>query len=821
MPPFEKLLQTDYLIDYLFRLRPDPVARLAPLFFGLGVFFAIGLVVGLVRMLRGKRFDEGILRLEIFLCFVGLLSVLARFAGVPFLSTRIFSFGSFVLVMGLLVADRWSRHPPSPWTTLILRSLALQSDPDDGPLPQAISLLLLGLHLVGMGLLLAYYRLPIWLAPLALLFVSFPTLIGWGVARLRKIAIRFRIETLTPLVFAYAVVTLHILLEPTHSIQPELNLVYFSPLNVNAAVLISVVWSWFSQGQALAVQVGRRNLMGIAALSVLLLGMGWTTLIALQDSARGVTASDPYAYVQMAIDLAHRGTPLHRFHLYPLVRPLGIAVWPIVHVGYHPPIDRVGDAPTVWPIGWSVLLAVGYKLIGEPALYLGAAAIALLAFIALWFLGKALLPGSLNERRLASAIAILGLSTSYEQVDRILAPMADAAAELFTILSMLFLWLTLQQETNLRKRLLWAFLTGACFGWAYFIRHTLLSLGIVIVGALALRLRHQPGVLLKVLGLWALGAFLMALPDIFYRWTVFGSPLSPESSELALFTLSNITVTSQQMLSIAVHNFEFGPFIPLIILGIIGLFRSETTGRSVLALLVAWISAVVVVQLPYGPLRIRDLMAAFPAIYLMGGWGAIVLWRWATRTKSIPSWQYLQVILVLFLIFALFTPRIQRLLPWLWQGHQSFGHLTSQQRAEFEKLKLITPAQSVIGCTLNSGAVDLYGERETFRPGYWSAEAFVRFVQDMDENGKPVYLLDDGSGIASTLIFAQQSFGLTPVAKLDVPIFGETSMGKTPTLFRLLHTDDDDVFRPDLDSSMGGFRGKILGTRHCAGPDYQ
>ncbi|HIC90405.1 MAG TPA: hypothetical protein EYP04_13520, partial [Anaerolineae bacterium] len=346
-------------------------------------------------------------------------------------------------------------------------------------------------------------------------------------------------ETLTPLLYPYVAVVLHGLLEASHPLAPEVGDPYLPLQDVFTAVLVGVTWSWLSQSRAMTARLGRRDGMSLTANGLLLVGFGWAVLEYLGGAAHGATASDPYAYVQMAVDLAQRGTPLHRFHLFPLIADLGVRWWPIVHVGYHLPINPVGDAPTVWPIGWSVLLAAAYRLFGDRALYLAAPVAGLLSLIALWFLGKRALPGSLPERRLASAVAVLVLATSFEQVDRLLVPMADAAAQLFTTLTILFLWRGLEGDEKTPRPWLWVLLTGLSFGWAYFVRHTLLVLGIVLAGATWFRFRHDRHNTWTFLTWFGVGAFLAVLPDIAYRWYVFGSPLRPESPELALFSLAN------------------------------------------------------------------------------------------------------------------------------------------------------------------------------------------------------------------------------------------------------------------------------------------
>ncbi|HIQ05123.1 MAG TPA: hypothetical protein EYH31_05435 [Anaerolineae bacterium] len=69
--------------------------------------------------------------------------------------------------------------------------------------------------------------------------------------------------------------------------------------------------------------------------------------------------------------------------------------------------------------------------------------------------------------------------------------------------------------------------------------------------------------------------------------------------------------------------------------------------------------------------------------------------------------------------------------------------------------------------------MDLYGQRDAFRPAEWSAQEFQRFVDAVIATGRPVYLLDDGVDLDETLHAARERFGLVSVAVLDVPVFGD------------------------------------------------
>ena len=68
--------------------------------------------------------------------------------------------------------------------------------------------------------------------------------------------------------------------------------------------------------------------LGLAAMTGL-----WAAATYFALRASGVTGSDPYAYVQMAVDLARQGTLLHTFPLAPQIATWNLPTWPAVPVG--------------------------------------------------------------------------------------------------------------------------------------------------------------------------------------------------------------------------------------------------------------------------------------------------------------------------------------------------------------------------------------------------------------------------------------------------------------------------------------------------------
>ena len=76
-----------------------------------------------------------------------------------------------------------------------------------------------------------------------------------------------------------------------------------------------------------------------------------------------------------------------------------------------------------------MLLAAGYRLLGETGLYVTTPIVALLALAATWALVQEVLRDEPRSvRYLTGALTVALLATSPEYVDRLLVPMADAGA---------------------------------------------------------------------------------------------------------------------------------------------------------------------------------------------------------------------------------------------------------------------------------------------------------------------------------------------------------------------------------------------------------
>lgn len=518
---------------------------------------------------------------------------------------------------------------------------------------------------------------------------------------------------------------------------------------------------------ALAVQVQRRWGRGrsvASPLAPLLLAatVAWALAEYLGARTHGVTGSDPYCYAQMAVDVARRGDPRHIFSLFAAVRDLGIPWWPVVHVGYYPPEALSGAAPTVWPVGWPVLLAGAYRLLGEAGLYVAAPVAGLAALWATAALVREVWPERKPEGRwLGVAISFAVLATSREQVLQLLVPMADVPAQLCTLLA---IWLALR--AGRRDSTALAALAGGALGLAYDIRHTQVLL--VPVLALALvwgsrRARRWP--LLLAAGAACLAA---AVPDLWYHRLAFGSVWHPESPEIGLIGAQHSWANAQRMAGALAAQSEFGLLLPALGFGLWSLWRDDRRAAVVLA---AWVAVVAGSHFLYGPLRWRDLLSILPALAALTGYGAVQLVLQVRAVRRAPQWAAGAVALALVMLMTLRTGTV---LGWpLHKGEMIFGYLTASQRRAFDTLADLVDERAAVGTALNSGPVELYAEVEAFRPGDWDEGELEVFLTAMAAAARPVYLLDDGNEHAAVVRRLAQEGRLEPVRALDVPLYGD------------------------------------------------
>ncbi len=505
---------------------------------------------------------------------------------------------------------------------------------------------------------------------------------------------------------------------------------------------------------------------------------GWTL------RAHGVTGSDPYAYAQMGIDLATRGTVLHPFPLAALAYALNIPIYPTVHIGYRIPDAATLQAATVWSPGYAAFTGLAYRLAGEAGLFLITPLINLLALLATgWF---ALVTAG---RRSPAAFAVAGLTvaltaTAYQQVELQMTPMADIAAQLFTLLAVGLALSARGRGAGLR-----AALSGLCLGIAFDIRYTQVLLAPAIALALDWGARGFARTQLGLVAICAGAAWLAAAPVLAYHWVVFGSPFVTGSDELAHFSLARWPETARRALDALGHYREFGLLgLPLAI----GLLAAARRHRRALAVVLLAFVVLFSFHALYDYLRLRDLLFLFPFLGWLAALGIVAAARasyWAARRSGRPRvWSALRVGLLGALSVCLVLRAMETLAMPANRGFAAFGHLTAAQRPSFDRLRQLTPEDAVIGTSLNSGAVELHAGRLAFRPAGWTRDELACFVDALQAAGRPVFVLDDGEALREALRVLQARYRLVEVARLDVPYYdavGGGSRNQCAPLYRV------------------------------------
>ncbi len=645
---------------------------------------------------------------------------------------------------------------------LLDRQLAALTFADDAtrtPPIVAVSAML-ALHLLGLAAVVRYYQQPLWLALVLLAaLLALPFLIY----RLRGALL---VETLAPLFFLYAILAARfVFVRGLNGTIPG----YF---DYNAPDLHSTFfriepWTIGAVGYTLAIQLrwlaGRAwsRVVNGSALVLMIAALTWASALYIGQRTRGVTGSDPFAYAQMGIDLATRGTPLHRFPLFESVAQLGIAWSPIVHTGYHVPIDARGDAPTVWPFGGSFAFAVAYRLIGEEGLYLVNPLASLLLLVATGWLAWELFYDQAGRGWIA-ALSVAILATSHTLLDWATVPMVDAQAALFSALAICF-------ALRYRRRPRWVLpiLCGIALGAAYFVRHTQLLIAPAIIILLwrndlprAARSRALFGA--------GLAALLVALPDLWYHQVVFGGSFNVASAEQNSFALSSALSTGASFLQQMLAAREFGWILPFVLYGAYRLARDQRVEFAALAL---WVVGLFAFHALYPALRPRDLLPEFAPVVVITAYGVVAfvatLWRGNSSTQRFAAAAGLFIAVFLLMI------RVWNIVPLAWSAAPpAFGSMTSAQRASFDQIAALTPPSAVIGSSLNTGPIDLFAQRAAFHPALWTAAERDAFIAAMFRAERPVYLLDDSAETSVVRRDLATRYTLHPIAVLDVPLFG-------------------------------------------------
>lgn len=596
---------------------------------------------------------------------------------------------------------------------------------------------------------------------------------------------------LTPCFFVYALIVIrYLFIRGLHGEVPGY-FEYALPdprvlLRLEPALIAAIIYALglataqVLQSRARAIRLGAVVLSGLV--------LGWALVEFIAHRTYGATGSDPFAYVQMGIDLATHGTPTHRFPLFSVIVAHDLAWYPLLHVGYRLPYNALGDAITVWPPGGALAYALAFRLGGEAALYFVNPLFSLAGAVAAGLLAWELARGdSATLRAACAAIAFALLATAYEMVNWAGVTMVDAQALLFSTLAIYF-----ARRASLRGSLGFSCAAGIAFGLAYAVRHTqlvlALSLGILFLCAsqeIRLRVRN-----LMVAGLASL---IVALPDLWYHHLYLGNWLMPESEELALFSFEAIP---QTLVTLAAYTFvgaEFGWLTPFIVLGIV-VFTRHSPILS--AALFTWLGTSLLLHLPYPALRLRDLLPEFPVVTFYAAYGmvapvaALVGLAVGCAERMRRAWAGYLAGALLFAALQLNVLRTWNTLPRAFSAPTPrFGAMTAAQRAAFDALAHLTPVNALIGASLNSGAIELYARRVAFRPADWCSledcPELREFLARVQHEKRPVYLLEDNASLARVLDDLREEYRLERVTTLDVPLFGQVAPQNPGALWKI------------------------------------
>ena len=94
--------------------------------------------------------------------------------------------------------------------------------------------------------------------------------------------------------------------------------------------------------------------------------------------------------------------------------------------------------------------------------------------------------------------------------------------------------------------------------------------------------------------------------------------------------------------------------------------------------------------------------------------------------------------------------------------------------------------RAVIGSSLNSGAIELYTQRMTFRPEGWSEAELDAFLRMALRTHAGVYLLEDSAGMGRVVDGLRSRFRVVGASvALDVPLFGDGPVAHVGALWRI------------------------------------
>lgn len=484
---------------------------------------------------------------------------------------------------------------------------------------------------------------------------------------------------------------------------------------------------------------------GIDFLAGLLLGATilWYAALVFRFHSAGALGDDPSTYVQMALDLAARGTPTHIFPLFNNLFAQGVSWDALITPGYRI-VPQTHDIAPTFAFGFPMLLAIAFRVLGDGALFWTTPLLGALSLLATFGVGIELFTDT--NRRLISALAVLVLATTPKQIALALVPMSDVPAQLFAVLA---LYCALRARKS--QPHLFAGLTGAALGFGYLIRHPLVVM-LVPLALVAARWGQNSQQRIRLIVLALAVTALIVTPDLLYRTRALGSETALENPDSAMIAAGQIP--SQALLMMwALFGFNgWGPFVFLAPLGLWLMYRSGE--RFAAVVLLTWFSAFALFHLPLALTsafdnNLRYLVPAYPAVALAGSFGLVWLVQCVfeyTRRKNIASRQFIALAGVALLALLALAAAVRALPGPERFVARAYGWMSAESRADFEDLGARLPSNAVIGTSDQlAGATNLFSGREIFRPGNLLApdDEFPRFLELMRAQGHPVFMLGD------------------------------------------------------------------------------
>jgi hypothetical protein len=501
--------------------------------------------------------------------------------------------------------------------------------------------------------------------------------------------------------------------------------------------------------------VSGRSLVVAVAVLIFAVTLAWQLYLAARWRSHGAVGNDPTTYVQMSRDLLERGSPTHHFPLFQAIAGENLSWYAFITPGYRI-VEQTGVVAPIFAFGTPLLLVFGRWLGGESGVYWVVPLIAIVSSTATFALGLEALSGwPKGERTLASALAVLLLATTPQQIAHAVVPMSDVPAQLFAVLA---LWFAFRAAR--RMAIAFAILCGATLGFGYLVRHTVVLMILPIAIIALARWGDTWRARIRLVALSAIAFGILIAPDIAYRVQALGGVAAVESPESQIAALQFIPLNAWRMATSMVSWRGFGPLAFVAAVGFIALLK--TGERLVAAVFAAWIGAFVAFHLPLMLTsafdnELRYLLPAYPALVLLIGAGLV--WMASCLYRALRSRARRVTVIVLAIpvclgvavAFAFATRSI--LSPYRIVVNQTYGWLSPTARADFDTLATRLPDSAVVGASDQlAGAVLLFGRREVFLPSRLRApaEEFPRFVDLMQKQGQRIFLLGDLDCLSAT-----------------------------------------------------------------------